>query len=93
MIPWQRGSYDYLYQHNIEIGRDVSVIGYDNKEMSQYLRPKLTTNEIRLSEIGKISAEILLKEVVEGKEGNENPSIIKLPCCLIERESVGRLRP
>lgn len=91
------GSYDYLYQHNIEIGRDVSVIGYDNKEISQYLRPKLTTNEIKLSEIGKISAEILLKEVEEdkegeeGEEGNVSPSIIKLPCCLIERESVGRL--
>lgn len=91
------GCYDYLYEHNIEIGQEVSVIGYDNKEISKYLRPKLTTNEIRLSEIGKKSAESLLKDVEGKREINEennqdaNSNLIKLPCILIKRESVNNI--
>jgi LacI family transcriptional regulator len=82
------GVYDYLYEQNIAVGRDISVAGYDNMEISDYLRPRLTTNEIQLNEIGRKSAEIMLN-ALEGEERSErSPHIYKVPCRLIERESV-----
>ena len=85
------GCYDYLYENNIKVGRDVSIIGYDNKEISQYLRPSLTTNEIRLSDIGSKSAETLIKVLEEDEEEDKSHKIIKIPCNLIKRESVNKI--
>ncbi len=85
------GCYDYLYEHDIKVGQDISIVGYDNKEISEYLRPLLTTNDIGLTEIGKKSAEILLKHIEDGCEENTNSNIIKTPCRMVVRESVKRI--
>ena len=45
------GAYDYLHDHGIKVGQDSSLAGYDNKDISEYLRPRLTTNEIQLKMI------------------------------------------
>lgn len=84
------GVYDYLYEHNIKIGQDVSVVGYDNKEISEYLRPKLTTNDLRLSEIGRESAEIVLNMIEDDDSDCNNTEIVRLPSRIVERESVSR---
>ena len=44
------GVYNYFYEHGIEVGNDISLVGYDNKEISEYIRPALTTNEIQLKD-------------------------------------------
>lgn len=82
------GCYDYLLDHDIKIGLDISVVGYDNKEISEYLRPNLTTSDIGLALIGRKSAEILLKDIEEGPEENKNINVIKMPCRMVTRESV-----
>ena len=38
--------YDYLDEKGLVPGKDISVAGYDNRTMSQYLKPALTTVEI-----------------------------------------------
>jgi len=82
------GVYDYMHEYNLRVGEDVSIVGFDNMELSDYLHPRLTTNEIQLGEIGKKSAEVMI-EMLENTEstGNE-PVITKIPCTLIERDSV-----
>lgn len=85
------GCYDYLYEHDIRIGQDISVVGYDNREISEYLRPHLTTNEIGLREIGIKSAEILLSHIEEESEVNQSSNIIKIPCQMIVRDSVKKV--
>lgn len=85
------GAYDYLYEHDIKIGQDVSVVGYDNKEISEYLRPKLTTNDLRLGEIGRESAERILRMIEDEDAECTNSEIIRMPCKIVERESVCRL--
>ena len=31
------GVYDYLYEHGMKAGEDISMAGYDNMEISKYL--------------------------------------------------------
>ena len=79
------GVYDYLYEKGKVPGKDYAVAGFDNREMSDYLSPTLTTMEIPLEEIGRQSAQVLLKKI-DGTQIQDND--IKIPCRLIERASV-----
>jgi LacI family transcriptional regulator len=85
------GAYDYLYEHNLVVGQDISLVGFDNNEISAYIRPNLTTNDIPLKEIGKKSAEIILG-MLDNNTDIEIPEIIKIPCQMVIRKSVKRLR-
>ena len=60
-------------------------------EISEYLKPALTTNEIPFSEIGIKSAEIMIKTLTEGYEVKPGSEIIKVPCRIIERDSVKQI--
>ncbi|MBR5401193.1 MAG: LacI family DNA-binding transcriptional regulator [Treponema sp.] len=79
------GVYDYLYENQKQPGKDYAVVGFDNREMSDYLSPSLTTMDIPLEEIGRQSAKVLLKKI-DGTQILDND--IKIPCRLIERKSV-----
>ena len=79
------GVYDYLYEQGKLPGKDYAVAGFDNREMSDYLTPPLTTMEIPLEKIGRESAVVLVKKI-NGTEIETND--IKSPCRLIQRKSV-----
>lgn len=79
------GVYDFLYEKNLKPGQDVAVAGYDNREVSEYLMPSLTTVEIPLKEVGTKTAEYLLKKL-SGTEPLEKSILV--PCRLIKRKSV-----
>ena len=82
------GAYDVIYEENLVVGMDIAVVGYDNREMSKYSRPGLTTNEIQLREIGRQSAETLIGLLEAGERTEEALQVIYIPCRMIERESV-----
>lgn len=87
------GVYDYLYEHNLVPGKDISVIGYDNREPAAYLRPQLTTMEIPLMTIGEKAAEAMLdiletEDEVQTTERNLEAVEIPVDCHLVERNSV-----
>ncbi len=79
------GVIDYCRQHNIDVGRDLALIGFDNREISTVSRPTLSTIEIPLFEIGHTSANILI-DSIEGKPSELSDEIL-LECSIIERES------
>lgn len=79
------GAYDCILEHNLQVGKDISVVGYDNRMISEYLRPSLTTNEIPFQEIGKRSVDIMLRML---ESGAEDPQVIKIPCNVEIRDSV-----
>lgn len=83
------GVYDYLHENHLEVGKDVSVAGYDDKEMAGYLRPGLTTNKIELQKIGRRAAEILIHLLKEESDEKEVCDIIRIPCRIVEHSSVG----
>jgi LacI family transcriptional regulator len=51
------------YGENIAIPRDLSVIGFDNIRLTQYILPPLTTIEMSQSELGRLAFEALLNDV------------------------------
>lgn len=84
------GVYDYLYEKKLVPGKDISVAGYDNRTMSQYLKPALTTVEIPLYDIGRKSAEILLNQINSPENFEVQHHFVQ--CGFIERDSVGSLK-
>ena len=88
------GIYDYLYENDIKIGKEISVAGFDNEGISDFFRPRLTTTELPLRDIGRKSAELLLHKLEAGdeeKEKSDTPEVYKIPCCMRVRESVKKI--
>ena len=80
------GVYDYLNEKGLTPGKDISVAGFDNRTMSQFLNPALTTVEIPLVEIGRKSAELILKQIASPDDFETQQSFVE--CKIIERDSV-----
>jgi LacI family transcriptional regulator len=79
------GVYDFLKEMGKAPGKDIGVAGFDNREISAYIDPPLTTMEIPLEEIGRISADLIVKKINGTEEKSEE---ISVPCRLIIRKSI-----
>ncbi|MGR5323062.1 LacI family DNA-binding transcriptional regulator [Vibrio alfacsensis] len=76
--------YDVAYDRGLEIGRDISVVGFDNDSHSQHMRPKLTTVNFPVREMGIEAA----KGVIALVNKQDYSLKHKLTPELIVRESV-----
>jgi LacI family transcriptional regulator len=79
------GCINSAQEFGMKIPQDLSIIGFDNREIARYLQVPLTTIQVPNKEIGHESAKMLLS-LTEGS--NLDQSCIILPCTLIERSSV-----
>ena len=61
------GIYDYANENNLVIGKDI-LVGGIGSEICDILRPKLTTIEMPLFEMGHKAGEIILDILEERKE-------------------------
>jgi LacI family transcriptional regulator len=84
------GCYDALKERGLAIPDDVSVVGYDDREIAQFMRPGLSTVVLPHYEMGIQAAEALIDGQVRA-EGRQPQ--IKVECTLVERDSVGPVRP
>ena len=79
------GCYDFIKETGLKIPMDLGVVGFDDIFVSQYLTPPLTTVRVRIEEIGKNAADILLKRI---KEEMKSVKVnIKVSSELVIRES------
>jgi LacI family transcriptional regulator len=79
------GCYDALRELGLSIPKDVSVVGYDDREIAHFTRPPLTTVLLPHREMGSLAAQFL----IDGASASVRPTDqIKVECPLIERESV-----
>ena len=78
------GVIDYCNNTGINVGSDVHIIGFDNREISSALRPKLSTVELPLFAIGVESANQMFNILHGCSFPKKN---ILLDCKLIERET------
>lgn len=72
-----------------KIPQDYSVIGYDNIDMCEYVKPQLTTIAQPIYELGQTTAELLLDRIAQPEKNWEEQT---LPVQLIQRFSTAHLK-
>jgi DNA-binding LacI/PurR family transcriptional regulator len=75
-----------LKELGLKIPKDVSVMGFDNNVICEYLDPPLTTIDWQEKQVGMESVNLLI-DIIEGKK-IENKNIF-LSTEIVERKSVG----
>ena len=80
------GCYEALRELNLRIPEDVSVMGYDDREIAQFTHPPLTTVLLPHFEMGAQAAEYIIDHAATPKA---RPLQLKIECPLVERSSVG----
>ena len=81
------GAMDAIRDSKLRVPEDISVVGFDNREVSNYVFPKLTTAEIDLKTIGYTAAKMAAQKLRgTGEYANERNLVI--PSRLLFRESV-----
>lgn len=85
------GAYDRLDERNKKVGKDIAVVGYDNREMACYEKPPLTTMGLPLHDIGYRASEIIIG-LLKQEEKKELADIISyVNCKAFIRDSVNRI--
>jgi LacI family transcriptional regulator len=79
------GCYDALREAGFSIPQDISVIGYDDEEISRHLRPRLTTCVLPHRAMAQCAIERL--EAPHSQARKRYP-VTKIECNLVPRESV-----
>ncbi len=72
----------------LKVPNDLSVMGYDDQELSRYTHPPLSTLVLPNYEMGQRAAEVLLDITVHGK--NIRPITIKIDGPVVVRSTTGR---
>ncbi len=75
---------DYCSLHGINVGQDIQLIGFDNRDIASVSRPRLSTVALPLFEIGQKSAQEMLNILAGNPSGQH---LVQLDCEVIERES------
>lgn len=78
------GVRDYCNAHKIVVGKDLRLIGFDNRDISSVGRPAISTVALPLYDIGKAAANAML-DILADHPAHE--PIVKLDCSIVERES------
>ncbi len=77
-----------LISRGIKIPDDISIIGFDNIELSAMINPPLTTIDQPAFETGRLACKILIEDL---EEKESHYFSIKLEPTLIERKSVKKI--
>lgn len=82
------GVYDRLDELGLKVGSDLSVAGYDNRELSGYYKPPLTTVDLPLHDIGYKASELLIERLERPEEVDLEQDVFAAPCQELIRKSV-----
>lgn len=84
------GVIDYCTENGIGVGSDVSLIGFDNREISMVCKPRLSTVALPLHEIGENATRMVIDCIENGHSAKSKQ--LKIECKVIERESVTSIK-
>ena len=70
----------------LTVPQDMAIVGYDNRNFTKTVRPRITTVNMPVIEMGGVAAELLLKQIAEGRKEEDE---IKVKGQLIIRETCG----
>lgn len=80
------GCYEALKEAGLDIPTDMSVVGYDDEEISRHLHPRLTTSILPHRAMGQW----IVEQLNEFVPGQGRYPLVKLECPLVERDSVAK---
>ena len=81
------GAMDAINDSNLKVPEDISVVGFDNREVSSFVFPKLTTVEIDTKAIGYTAAKMVTQKL-NGAGEYINERNITVPSRLLIRDTV-----
>jgi len=82
------GVYKRLNELNLEIGKDISVVGFDNRENLEFFEPRLTTVALPLYEVGYQAGELMVQAIADHKVKHDGQHIYAMPCVIQEGASL-----
>ena len=82
------GAYQAVFEMNLSIPEDISIIGHDNIDVTKLVNPTLTTMAQPKYKLGKKAVQLLIAEIESNELSNEE---IILNTNLINRNSIRRL--
>lgn len=81
-----RGAAEALRDREINVPRDVAIVGFDNWEvMTDAARPALTSIDMNLKALGREAGERLIAMI----NGQKARGVVRMPCSLVIRKSCG----
>ena len=83
------GAYRYFYEQGIRVPDDISVIGYENMLIGEYMLPALTTIDWHKPDMASEACRIMMTRL---KTPNAPMQCVELPCSIIERDSVRKIQ-
>jgi len=81
------GAYDAVRAHGLSVPEDISIIGFDDEELSAYLIPPLSTAVLPHDEMARWAVGMLLEHHA-GVSAHQRAQKIKVACPLVLRGSV-----
>lgn len=76
-----------LLSQGVRVPEDVSIVGFDNMNITNFVSPRITTVSQDLHCIGKKATEHLIDKI----NGKKEILQIEIPCKIVEKESVSTL--
>jgi DNA-binding LacI/PurR family transcriptional regulator len=80
------GVIDAVCDLGLHVPKDISVLGYDDRDMARFLKPPLTTVRLPMADIGSAVAKMLIDSLEKGETLVDSTYV---PCELIIRKSCG----
>lgn len=81
------GVYDYMLDHHIDY-KEISVLGYDNREVAAYMWPRLSTYDLHLKDIARTAAQVILEQIENHDSEREEGMIKRIEGEMVLRDSV-----
>jgi len=60
------GAIDAIQDAGLSVPHDIAVVGYDNRDFTKIVRPKITTVSMPVYEMGRTAASLLLQQIEDG---------------------------
>jgi len=81
------GAMDAIREAGLRVPDDISVIGFDNRPVSSFVFPKLTTAEIDLKNIGFTAAQMAVEKLAQSGDFAARHSVV-IPSEIVVRDTV-----
>ncbi|WP_373880172.1 ribose utilization transcriptional repressor RbsR [Levilactobacillus brevis] len=78
-----------LHEQGVRVPDDISVLGYDDIDLDEYVVPKLTTIHQPVVTMGRQATELLINRVQNQRQPAQ---MVDLPVVLKQRESTGPMK-